>query len=198
MKQHSSNSHCKFVNDLLEPCCGIRSPPSPTDSRATNPLWSTRHRAPPPQPWAFHFYNPPVLFSTPLKNLLRLLIAEAATNEAQRTPPQVDSRVLLGKVDCRHTKYGLGLGIGLGLRSLDTATTHVTMPAPIVYDGVPNEKYEGTLFNGVKFWVGQRVPSRNTLLDQIKAGCLPSLRKHDTNTTPPEQWRQDRASRKAC
>ncbi|KAK4155685.1 Telomeric repeat-binding factor 2-interacting protein 1 [Chaetomidium leptoderma] len=35
------------------------------------------------------------------------------------------------------------------------------MAAPIVYEGV-NGKYEGTLFNGIKFWVSQRVPTRNT------------------------------------
>ncbi|KAL2128627.1 hypothetical protein VTI74DRAFT_8928 [Chaetomium olivicolor] len=44
------------------------------------------------------------------------------------------------------------------------------MPGPIahiVYQGV-NGKYEGTLFNGVKFWVAQRVPSRRELLEKIK------------------------------
>ncbi|KAL1838906.1 hypothetical protein VTJ49DRAFT_2070 [Mycothermus thermophilus] len=41
------------------------------------------------------------------------------------------------------------------------------MAPSIVYDGVRG-KYEGTLFNGIKFWVSQRVPTRSTILDQIK------------------------------
>ncbi|KAK3291368.1 uncharacterized protein B0H64DRAFT_349412 [Chaetomium fimeti] len=41
------------------------------------------------------------------------------------------------------------------------------MAAPIVYDGV-NGKYEGTLFNGLKFWVAQRVPTRSSILERIR------------------------------
>lgn len=44
------------------------------------------------------------------------------------------------------------------------------MPAPTVYEGA-NGRYEGTLFNGVKFWVAQRVPARSRVVDNIKAGC---------------------------
>ena len=50
---------------------------------------------------------------------------------------------------------------------------HAAMPAQVVYDGV-NGRYEGTLFNGVKFWVAQRVPTRNHILSQITASRFPS------------------------
>ena len=42
------------------------------------------------------------------------------------------------------------------------------MPAQIVYDGV-NGRYEGTLFNGIKFWVSRRIPTRDPILKQITA-----------------------------
>jgi hypothetical protein len=51
------------------------------------------------------------------------------------------------------------------------------MAAPIVYEGV-NGKYEGTLFNGVKFWVAQRVPFRSAFVDKIKVGAPVSDRHH--------------------
>ncbi|KAK3394940.1 hypothetical protein B0H63DRAFT_445024 [Podospora didyma] len=41
------------------------------------------------------------------------------------------------------------------------------MPAHIVYEGVGNQ-YEGTLFGGVKFFVLQKVPFRNSLVDRIR------------------------------
>ncbi|KAK4038207.1 Telomeric repeat-binding factor 2-interacting protein 1 [Parachaetomium inaequale] len=41
------------------------------------------------------------------------------------------------------------------------------MAPPIVYDGV-NGRYEGTLFNGIKFWVSQLVPTRSVFVDKIK------------------------------
>ncbi|KAK0673211.1 hypothetical protein QBC41DRAFT_343266 [Cercophora samala] len=41
------------------------------------------------------------------------------------------------------------------------------MPQPIVYEGV-NGSYEGTLFNGLKFFVSQRVPLRSEVLGKIK------------------------------
>jgi hypothetical protein len=44
------------------------------------------------------------------------------------------------------------------------------MAAPTVYQGV-NGKYEGTLFNGIKFWLSQRVPSRSHVLASITASC---------------------------
>ncbi|KXX74747.1 Telomeric repeat-binding factor 2-interacting protein 1 [Madurella mycetomatis] len=48
------------------------------------------------------------------------------------------------------------------------------MAANIVYEGV-NGKYEGTLFGGVKFWVAQRVPTRQDILNKIKVcSCCPS------------------------
>ncbi|KAK1779684.1 hypothetical protein QBC45DRAFT_350347 [Copromyces sp. CBS 386.78] len=62
--------------------------------------------------------------------------------------------------------------------------------AGIVYEGVlangtPDEnnkqnKYEGTLFNGLKFWVSQRVPARKSLIDSLKAngGKTVLLEKH--------------------
>lgn len=42
------------------------------------------------------------------------------------------------------------------------------MAAAVVYDGVKG-KYEGTLFNGLRFWVALRVPTRSSIVDQIKA-----------------------------
>ncbi|KAH6843194.1 TRF2-interacting telomeric protein/Rap1 C terminal domain-containing protein [Chaetomium sp. MPI-CAGE-AT-0009] len=52
------------------------------------------------------------------------------------------------------------------------------MAAPIVYDGVKG-KYEGTLFNGLKFWVSQRVPTRSSILGRIRdnGGKLVELEK---------------------
>ncbi|KAL2264625.1 hypothetical protein VTJ83DRAFT_7135 [Remersonia thermophila] len=41
------------------------------------------------------------------------------------------------------------------------------MAASVVYDGVRG-KYEGTLFNGIKFWVAERVPMRSTIEGYIK------------------------------
>jgi hypothetical protein len=46
------------------------------------------------------------------------------------------------------------------------------MAAPTVFDNVADEialEGIGQLFAGKKFWVAQRVPARNTLLDSIKA-----------------------------
>lgn len=51
--------------------------------------------------------------------------------------------------------------------------------AGIVYEGVlanraPNgndnktNQYEGSLFNGIKFWISQRVPDRKSLKDSLK------------------------------
>ncbi|EAQ85273.1 hypothetical protein CHGG_09287 [Chaetomium globosum CBS 148.51] len=53
------------------------------------------------------------------------------------------------------------------------------MAPPIVYDGV-NGKYEGTLFNGLKYWVSRRVPTRSLILDKIKdnGGKIVELEKH--------------------
>ncbi|KAK0739055.1 Rap1 Myb domain-containing protein [Apiosordaria backusii] len=41
------------------------------------------------------------------------------------------------------------------------------MPPPTVYEGV-NGSYEGTLFNGLKFWVSKRVPLRSDVVAKIK------------------------------
>ncbi|RYP75796.1 hypothetical protein DL769_003752 [Monosporascus sp. CRB-8-3] len=44
------------------------------------------------------------------------------------------------------------------------------MPAPIVYEGVAARNGGGgTLFNGLKFWVSQRVPARTTCIQNIKS-----------------------------
>ncbi|RYP24995.1 hypothetical protein DL765_000223 [Monosporascus sp. GIB2] len=44
------------------------------------------------------------------------------------------------------------------------------MPAPIVYEGVAAQNGGGgTLFNGLKFWVSQRVPARSTCIQNIKS-----------------------------
>ncbi|RYP64657.1 hypothetical protein DL771_008670 [Monosporascus sp. 5C6A] len=44
------------------------------------------------------------------------------------------------------------------------------MPAPIVYEGVAAQNGGGgTLFNGLKFWVSQRVPARTTCIQNIKS-----------------------------
>ncbi|KAL2138549.1 hypothetical protein VTI28DRAFT_6603 [Corynascus sepedonium] len=53
------------------------------------------------------------------------------------------------------------------------------MAAAIVYDGVEG-KYEGTLFNGIKFWVAQRVPTRSSIVGKIKdnGGKIVLLEKH--------------------
>ncbi|KAK4128082.1 hypothetical protein N657DRAFT_659868 [Parathielavia appendiculata] len=53
------------------------------------------------------------------------------------------------------------------------------MAAPVVYEGV-NGKYEGTLFNGIKFWVSQRVPTRSEIVGKIKdnGGKVVLLEKH--------------------
>jgi hypothetical protein len=51
-------------------------------------------------------------------------------------------------------------------------TTHTPMAAPTVFENVADEiglEGIGQLFAGKKFWVAQRVPSRNRLLDDIKA-----------------------------
>ncbi|RYO92025.1 hypothetical protein DL766_006619 [Monosporascus sp. MC13-8B] len=44
------------------------------------------------------------------------------------------------------------------------------MPAPIVYEGVAAQNGGGgTLFNGLKFWVSQRIPARSTCIQNIKS-----------------------------
>ncbi|KAJ4378615.1 hypothetical protein N0V85_008947 [Neurospora sp. IMI 360204] len=62
--------------------------------------------------------------------------------------------------------------------------------AGIVYDGVLADRtpdgnnnqnpYEGTLFNGLKFWIPQRVPDRKSLLESVKAngGKIVLFEKH--------------------
>ncbi|KAJ9132148.1 Telomeric repeat-binding factor 2-interacting protein 1 [Pleurostoma richardsiae] len=42
------------------------------------------------------------------------------------------------------------------------------MPAPIVYDGVEGSA-GGSLFRGLKFWIAQRVPQRNDLVNKVKS-----------------------------
>ncbi|KAL2166604.1 hypothetical protein VTG60DRAFT_2450 [Thermothelomyces hinnuleus] len=53
------------------------------------------------------------------------------------------------------------------------------MAAPTIYDGVEG-RYEGTLFNGIKFWVAQRVPIRSSIVGKIKdnGGKVVLLEKH--------------------
>lgn len=56
------------------------------------------------------------------------------------------------------------------------------MAAPIVYQGT-NGKYEGTLFGGIKFWVAQRVPTRQEIVAKIKACSLPVLPSYSALTS---------------
>ncbi|KAK4101565.1 hypothetical protein N658DRAFT_558714 [Parathielavia hyrcaniae] len=53
------------------------------------------------------------------------------------------------------------------------------MAAPVVYEGV-NGKYEGTLFNGIKFWVSRRVPTRSDIVGKIEdnGGKIVELEKY--------------------
>lgn len=64
--------------------------------------------------------------------------------------------------------------------------------AGIVYEGVlasrtPDEnninqnRYEGTLFNGLKFWISQRVPDRKSLVESVKV-CAAVLLEPDKVT----------------
>jgi len=73
------------------------------------------------------------------------------------------------------------------------------MAAAVVYDGV-NGKYEGTLFNGLKFWVAARVPIRSSIVDKIKArrALPPAFYPHQDTDALTGQRRQDCPFREAC
>ncbi|MBV1838869.1 hypothetical protein KUA11_16955, partial [Acetobacter estunensis] len=45
------------------------------------------------------------------------------------------------------------------------------MPAAVTYDGVEGGE-GGNIFDGIKFWVAQRVPMRTDLLHHIKVSCF--------------------------
>lgn len=46
------------------------------------------------------------------------------------------------------------------------------MAAPIVYDGVAGEAGAGSLFNGQKFWIAQRVPTRLAWVEKVQVSDI--------------------------
>lgn len=75
---------------------------------------------------------------------------------------------------CRHviTRHGLGKRVDGNVHCNSNPTTIPLMAGPTVFEDVAAEfalDGVGQLFEGKKFWVAQRVPSRVRLLDDIKA-----------------------------
>ena len=42
------------------------------------------------------------------------------------------------------------------------------MPEPAAAEGETDNRYEGTIFGGIKFWLSFKVPSRSTFADKLK------------------------------